>query len=298
MSDTVLTLHDQNNENHLISRGSFSDRVYSIKFKEGEFYLPDDELLVRRKGNVHWVRANQVGDGMQLICVYRREKFQLDQLLKNQTFIPEDMLQGMQIYREYDEEKDETTIYLYKHAKDTKEIQYINNVLETYELAAQVKQQGHFVVMHIQGNDLPIINAVGSSSSFGQHLSFFLGLLLAYPSWGSIIEQTKDFTTRKTTIPLVGSIASYEQRIGEMIYEFQKKGIFLTKSVQQENLWSVLQVTVTDREILSLLRQLLGKEQEHLPSREFFFDTTLKNAVSTVKRDIDLRHSVLKLITK
>lgn len=278
-------------DDHLVVGERFSDRTFSTAFKEGIWTLPDAEIGVWWKWNIHFVRANQLGDGMQVIVVYKRPRFTLSNIVD-----PSFLVAGMSVYEEYDEEKDVMQIYLYKHKKDTEELELLNKILETYQLTPRVDQRWNFVVINFPEHASPVINTVWDKRVFAQHLSFFLGLLLAYPSGGSILSQTKSLTTWKSTIPLVGSISSYEKRIADMFHTLQEHGLFVTVHQQTETIGSLLQITVTDWEILSMLRELLGGDNSW--SREEFFETTLRSAVLNKKPEINLQHSVLKLITK
>lgn len=108
------------------------------KAKEGDFLVPDGEILVLWKQSLHRLPTKQIGDGMSVVVHRaRQDSLQVD---------TESLLRGMSIYQEYDEHKNTWQTYLYKYGGDEEAIQRINSLFICLSLSGyQVKKIGRFV---------------------------------------------------------------------------------------------------------------------------------------------------------
>lgn len=55
---------------HVCIKTLVSSKEYTIVAKEGTFLVPDAEILVVRKKELHRIHATQIGDGMKVVLQY------------------------------------------------------------------------------------------------------------------------------------------------------------------------------------------------------------------------------------
>ena len=80
-----------------------------IDTPEGDFSVPDAEVLIYRKQALHRISTKQIGDGMQLIVGFPLTPLTIDE----QSYI-----RGMSLYTAYDETTNQRQTYLYKFPKN------------------------------------------------------------------------------------------------------------------------------------------------------------------------------------
>lgn len=95
-------------EYHVFIGKSFADRTIILSCKEGNITLPDAEILIIKQNSPTLCRANEIGDDMEIVCLYKRTPLSLDTILDKNAVID-----TMSLYKEYAEETEDLTTYLY-----------------------------------------------------------------------------------------------------------------------------------------------------------------------------------------
>ncbi len=163
--------------------------------------MPLAEILVWWKRDWHWIKTNEIGDGMQPVYVAERP-FMLPKI--DAAWL----VRGMSLYKEFDEIKNIWSTYLYKFPKQDIYLETLQQVLSTHAPEYSV-QRDRFV--QLTGNVLPHMNEDEAGialthSGHGGPISFLCGVCAAYGQ----LRIDEDLTSVHATIPLVGSIAQQE----------------------------------------------------------------------------------------
>ncbi len=152
------------------------ERQVTIPCQEIRIDTIDQEIAVRWKNARHWKRANEVGDGMEVLRVHERREieFKID---------PERFLYGLSPWQEYDEQTNKVKTYLYKFPKDPESVEATNHLIQAILPSFSLQIEGRFVVLH--GGDSGVINPndilqKSENIDLQKIISFFYGLLLAY----------------------------------------------------------------------------------------------------------------------
>lgn len=109
---------------HVIGRSFLSEKEFALSCKEGNFLLPDAEIVVHRKQEFHRMHPKHIGNGMKIPLHYPVRNFIHENL-------PVHAIEsGLSVYKEYDEERDDWSTYLYKYAAGEEGRQKIQHYLQ------------------------------------------------------------------------------------------------------------------------------------------------------------------------
>lgn len=235
---------------HLFVGKTYTDRTITLQCKECILSLPDAEILILKQNSPTLCRANEIGDDMEIICLYERMPFLLETVLDNSIVI-----ETMSLYKEYSEETGEQTTYLYWFTKQQALRESVQQFLTSAWIDARITQKNRFFILeHEKGEDIAIPYPTQKDKK--TKLSRLIWLLLAYGD-GYTASESGDLYTWFVHIPLVGTIAPYQWRILDLLADLGTTlGLFFTTRIVPMKIGTMIEITIRDREVLTLLHSI------------------------------------------
>lgn len=227
---------------------TFSGTVEYIA-KEGRFLLPNTEVLVYRKWDLHWIVAKQLGDGMKLLLQYPSESYRFS----NDAF-----MKGMSLYQEYDEDSDQWKTYLYKYGWGDVWKQHIQQILKEKILPVTLLSEKWFLRLQIDA-----VLSWEVLLTYEDAFSYLLGVCIAYGK--PKVHSDGEMVARHVWLPLVGSITTKRDHIQKVFETLGWYGIFISYTQQSQKFGSLIQMHIQDQEVLTALHQLWWWKDRQLP---------------------------------
>lgn len=217
----------------------------TISTKDHTFSTNAEELLVLWKGALHWRTIHEVGDGMEVLVWYDRETIWLE-------IDPHFVEQWMWLYKEFDEDKNETISYLYGFGNDEESVEIVNEILEDFDVKNTVIAEGKFTKFEHTVHDLWLLESTDHASSF------LLWLLLVY---GSFIWDDEVLFHASINLPMVWSITQHEETYWKAVSLLEDAWIYIRSEYTMHRSSQVWSVWIYDRELLTLMKYALWDER-------------------------------------
>ncbi len=236
--------------NLLVKTVHAPERQVTIPCQEIRIDTIDQEIAVRWKNSWHWKRTNEVGDGMEVLRVHERKEIDV-------KIDPERFLYGLSPWQEYDEQTNKTQTYFYKFSKNQEDVDATTQLIKEITPSLSLQVEGRFVVLHgvdgwlINPNDiLQKSKEIDESRLF----SFFYGLVLAY---GDIKIEESVLHNCTIRLSLTGPIGIWSELLQTYLTILRDRWVYFTQSLLGQRDGQLLQISISDREFLHTISQLL-----------------------------------------
>ena len=246
---------------HLITWKKNSDTLLVIDTPEGDFSVPDAEVLIYRKQALHWISTKQIGDGLQLIVGFPLTPLTIDE----QSYI-----RGMSLYTAYDETTNQRQTYLYKFPKNDAWKATIQRWFSLHWRDYTITPVDRFLTLAgVKPYEIATTQRLISPTRTRSELcSFLVGMCVAY---GNVpVTKNPVLHTWTVSLPYVEHIDQYIDLLPQLRTALSAWGIFFTLTRQTQKIGYSLQITIHDREILQLLTTVLPDHRESIPKHDFF----------------------------
>lgn len=270
---------------HVLQRSVSSEKTYTLTCKEGSFLLPDAELVVYWKQEYHRMHAVQIGDGMKLVLRYEAPAIDV-------TVLPVHAIeQGLAVYKEYDEDTDARLVYLYKYAAGDAWRQIINRYLQHIGSTGTLTVEKWFT--RLRWIEVQSSSFLATPHSFSEYLAYMVGICLAYGKPKQIVDAR--VISWHVGLPMLWSLAEQYPLFQQMREVLAEAWIFMVHSVQNQQVGSLVQLTIHDAWLLDILEGIRFDTQATSSRYEQLNEKLL---TFLWEENTILANSVLKFVSK
>lgn len=268
---------------HVIWRTPASEKECAVSCKEGNFLLSDAEVVVYRKQEFHRMHPKNIGDGMRIPLHYPAHNFVHGDL-------PIHALEsGLCAYKEYDEESDVWSTYLYKYAAGEEGREKIQRYLKQIGSNGVLIVEKGFTRIEWMATNTTLDMYV----SFQEKLAYMIGICLWYGKPKQIGDDR--LMSWHIWLPLIWSLGHIYPSLEQLRDELAREGIFLVTSVQKQQVGSLVQISIHDEWVLDILESIRFGQHASVSRYEQLTDKLL-SFLWDEKGILD--NSVLKFVSK
>lgn len=224
-----------------------TDKKRSIVSKDHTFFTDAEEVLVFWKWSMVWRKVHEVGHGMDVVVWFERWEHAV-------KIDPTMIENGLGLYQEFDEEKNKVISYLYGFWNDQESVELMNELLGDFGITNTVVVDGKFTVFK---DPVSQIDPKKMHSIDGL-VSILIGMLLWY---GTLVGDDDALFHASIELPMVGSIAQYEELFGWVTYLLKEQWLYIRTEYTTHRNHQIWSVGIYDWELLWLVSELLGDER-------------------------------------
>ncbi len=226
---------------HVCMKTLVSPKEYTLVCKEGTFLVPDAELLVIRKKELQRIPTAQIGDGMKVVVQYP---------ILPEIELPVQAIEAwLSVYQEYDEDSDQRATYLYKYTWGDQWRALLNTYLQQKGSRWVCRVEKWFT--RLDGIGVRAEQMLPTYSTLADQLGCMIWICLWYGKPKQIAQGR--VMSWHVWLPLVWSLAHLVPALEAMWDALAMHGIFIVRSVQTQQVGTLLQLTIHDAYLLDIL---------------------------------------------